>query len=123
MDTGFSSVRILILHRLIASFGGAHKYLEGLIERLLDKGWEVHLAVNVNPDIDPLTDRLAEMGAALHRFEFDALTPRAAGAALDQLLAEVAPDTIDFESAATSMRELVLNSKSFMFLCNFLSER
>lgn len=106
-------MRILIVHRLIAAFGGAHKYLVGLAERLTADGWEIHIAINPNPDIEPLLSRLVGIGIQIHPVDFDHDSPKALGDSFDKLINKLDPDVIDFETGAKSIRQLALNSSMF----------
>ncbi|MBR9910203.1 MAG: glycosyltransferase family 4 protein [Gammaproteobacteria bacterium] len=103
-------MKILIVHRLIAAFGGAHKYLTGLIDRLAASGWDIHLAINPNPDIGELVQAQANKGVQIHPIDYDRLSSAELGQVMDQLIQDISPDVIDFEAAAKSLRQLALNS-------------
>ncbi|NHN36720.1 glycosyltransferase family 4 protein [Pseudomaricurvus alcaniphilus] len=106
-------MKILIVHRLIAAFGGAHKYLTGLIDRLAASGWDIHLAINPNPDIGELVQAQANKGVQIHPIDYDRLGSAELGQVMDQLIQDISPDVIDFEAAAKSLRQLALNSNRF----------
>ncbi len=105
-------MKILIVHRLIAPFGGAHKYLHGLAVLLLAEGWDLHLAINRNKVTHEFVDSLCDMGVHVHYIEYDQSSQRTPGTDLDRIIAKSSPNVIDFETGAKSVRRVALTSEA-----------
>lgn len=102
-------MKLLIVHRLIASFGGAHKYLIGLIKLLRGSGWEITLLINRNPDLEALLTTIRELDVTVVEVNFDDLGPEDGASRLDKLITEMQPDVIDFQAASKSVRKTALH--------------
>ena len=100
-------MRVLLVHRLIARFGGAHKYALELVELFRKLDWTVSVALNPNESLRDFREQLTARGASLFDVDFDADTG-AAARALDRAIDEIAPDLVDLQSAARSVRTTLL---------------
>lgn len=103
-------MKILIVHRLRSEFGGAHRYLLGLIDLLCSMNWEITLLIDLNPDLRELLGQISQKDVCIKEVNFDSLTAKRAGQALDKVLLDTAPDIVDFEAAAKTLRSAALNS-------------
>ena len=106
-------MKVLIVHRLIASFGGAHRYLCHLIGILNRMDCDVHLAINPSPATEKLISQLIKDNVSVHFVAFDDLSPKEAGNTFDKLLNHIQPDVVDFEAAAKSVRAFAIYSEGF----------
>tara|TARA_R110002096_G_scaffold43479_23_gene117434 strand:- start:7157 stop:8305 length:1149 start_codon:yes stop_codon:yes gene_type:complete len=105
-------MKILIVHRLLGRFGGAHKYLLGLIEVLRQNKWEVALAINECPDLVDLLETASDLGAKIVVSDFDNLPSERSSDELGYLIDELQPNLIDFQAASKCIRSAALGCRA-----------
>jgi len=103
-------MKILIVHRLVSRFGGAHKYLVGLTRLLRSAGWDVTLIVDKNEQISSLLSDLKSNGVKIIELQISGRTSGESGAEFDQIVLAEDPDVIDFEAASKVVRGAALES-------------
>ena len=89
---------------LKSQYGGAHKYLERLVQCLLERKWRVLLAVNQQELDRPFLRELNERGAEVFYIPLEESPGRAADQ-LDQIVRQFHPDLVHFNSGAKQPRD------------------
>lgn len=105
--------KILILGRYISAFGGAHKYLLRLTQKLISSGADVCIGMNFIDANEPFRQQLERSGAAVEELPFDATDATICGRHIDKLINEYRPSILDCEAASKSVRYAIASSREF----------
>tara|TARA_R110001592_G_scaffold126336_1_gene337505 strand:+ start:146020 stop:147183 length:1164 start_codon:yes stop_codon:yes gene_type:complete len=105
--------RAFIIGRYVSRYGGAHKYLENLVQLLCTNGFEVLVGLELHEEIGEFCEVLKHSGAQLANIPFDSKSAIEAAGVLDQIVHEFRPTIIDCEVAAKSVRDTLLLSQQF----------
>jgi len=100
-----ASYKVLHVAWLKARYGGAHKYLDRLIQRLLEQKSSVALVVNEQALDRPFLQELEKQGVALTHLPLEESAEQSA-IQLDELIKGFCPDLVHFNSGARQPRKL-----------------
>ncbi len=99
-------IRILHIAWLKAKYGGAHKYLDRLVQRLLARQFRVTLVVNQQDLERPFLQELSQRGVDVIYLPIEDL-PQKSAIQLEQIIGRLCPDLVHFNSGAKQIRKMV----------------
>ncbi len=104
--------RVLHVAWLKAEYGGAHKYLDRLVQRLLDAECEITIVVNQQELERPFLGRLEQSGVRVDQVPLEESETDAA-IEIDRLIAEARPHIVHFNSGAKQPRRAAMQMRAW----------